>query len=375
MTASKHLIVLVLCMFFPVFPLLAAPSRENRKQPAVGDSRILAMVPSEGTDSKGFPEGLATNGNRIYVGTAATFGTAGSGPSRIYVYNRDDGERLGTYKITGEDLSHEHGLSGMTFDSVGRLYVLSTQLGVLRLVPGPDGAWSQTVYASIPDLLPCGWVPPGTACSPTPFDRPPLPNDIAFDTCGNAYVTDSFQATVWRIRPGSQVAEPWLQDARLDGSFGPNGLRLSPDQKSLYIAQTVAGYEAGAPGYIYRLPVRTQVSFDDLQLVAMYPYEAPDGITFGASGRLYVALAASNEISVLDPDGTEVMRLQGSAQSRGSWGSPIPWDAPASLVFNNRKGTLLATNHALLSGVASHFAVFEVYVADRAAEPPWIYVP
>ena len=64
-------------------------------------------------------------------------------------------------------------------------------------------------------------------CSPTPFDAPPLPNDIVFAANGTAYVTDSTQATIWWVPPGGGAPQIWFQDPRLASpSFGPNGIRI-----------------------------------------------------------------------------------------------------------------------------------------------------
>lgn len=58
----------------------------------------------------------------------------------------------------------------------------------------------------------------------------------------------------------------------------------------------------------------------DLALFHAYPVgEGPDGLAFGASGPLYVAMAASNQISVLAPDGTEVTRISSALSN------PIPY--------------------------------------------------
>ena len=55
-------------------------------------------------------------------------------------------------------------------------------------------------------------------------------NDLAFDTAGALYVTDSFSGTVLRLAPGGAVPEPWLEDAALapamQGGFGLDGLAL-----------------------------------------------------------------------------------------------------------------------------------------------------
>ena len=92
-----------------------------------------------------------------------------------------------TYVIQGENLAAAHLLTGMALDHRRGLYALSSQLGIVRL-DLKTGA--QTIYADpVPDLPRRADAPPGTPCSPTATDAVPLPNDIAFDPAGNAYVT------------------------------------------------------------------------------------------------------------------------------------------------------------------------------------------
>ena len=73
-----------------------------------GDSRVFTTLPA----SPGFPESIAVNGNKVYVGGAAAFGTAGSGPSKILVYDVRTGEFIREYVIQGQDLSQEHVVAG-----------------------------------------------------------------------------------------------------------------------------------------------------------------------------------------------------------------------------------------------------------------------
>lgn len=329
----------------------------------LGDSRVVARVPTTGpARTTGFPEGIAVHGGKLYVGTPATFETAGTPPSVILVYDVGDGELVRRYEVAGEDLAAPHALSGLTFDARNRLYALSTQLGVLRFTP--DGR-QETYAPPLPDLKPAntGATPP---TSPTAFDRPPLPNDLAFDEAGWLYVTDSFQATVWRIPPGGGPAQPWLQDPRLDTTFGPNGIRLAPDRRSFLLASTTTGFgplTAPAPGYIYRVPLRGGEA--TLQPFHTFETGGPDGMTFGESGRLYVALAMTNQIAVLDGNGIELGRYAGPAAPRGGVGAPVPWDNPASVAFDDGGHRLLVTNHSLLAGNPEHFVVFDVYVGER----------
>jgi sugar lactone lactonase YvrE len=337
--------------------LLASTALAGR-EPPLGTAAVLATVPAPGFPGPmGFPEGLAVNGDRVFVGASATFGTTGSVASQVYAFDRRTGALLRTYAIEGQNLAAEHAIVGMGFDRNGLLYVTDTQQGLVRLDP-ESGA--QEVYASIPDLKPCSVAP--APCSPTAIDRPPLPNDLAFDEDGNAYITDTFQATLWRVPPGGGEAQIWFQDPILDGFFGPNGIRISPDNSKLYFNITAGGATFGTPGFVFRLPLVDHPTSADLATVHTYPFEGADGMAFGRSGKLYVALAVANQISVLGPDGTEEARYAGPASARPS---PIPFDAPASVGFDDESESLLVTNHALFTGIPSHFVVFKAFVDDK----------
>jgi hypothetical protein len=130
----------------------------------------------------GFPEGIAVNGNRLYVAGPASFDTAGTPASKVFAYDAKTGELLRTYEIQGELLQFPHANSCIAFDDNARLYVVNLQLGIVRLdlVSG-----AQEIYApALPDLPACSQTQPAP-CSPTAQNAPPLPNDIAFDQDGN----------------------------------------------------------------------------------------------------------------------------------------------------------------------------------------------
>lgn len=333
---------------------LAAPPPAAASGP-VGSSEILTPIPAD----PGYPEGVAVFGTRVYVTGPAAFGTAGAPASRVWVYSALLGQLVDEIPLVGEDLTQEHAAAGIAVDLFGRLYVLSTQLGVVRI--NPYGATSQEIYApALPDLPMCAAAPP--PCSPTPFDAPPLANDIAFDHLGRAYITDSLQATVWRVPYGGGAPQIWLQDPRFIGELGANGIRLSPDGGSLYIGVT----GIPNPGAIYRVPIMASPTPADVELFHQFATPDPDGLAFGRSGRLYVTMAFSNEVAVLLPDGTEEQRFTGPMAGPDG---PIAWDNPAVLAFSWFTRRVFIANHALLSGNPDSFNLFALNVGERGALP------
>ncbi len=327
----------------------------------IGEITVLASVSA----TPGFPEGVAVRGNAVIVSGPARFGTAGTGPSAIHIYNRKTGLLEHTIWVAGEALAFEHALSNVAVDAAGRLYALSTQLGVLRFTK-QGHIYTQSPYgAPVPDLPICAVAPPGDPCAPTTFDMPPIANDIVFDAQGYAYVTDSLQATIWRYAPGGGNPEIWFQSPLFEGGgpfpFGPNGMRFDNDRTHAYIAISTAAANP-AQGTIYRLPLVAQPAPADLEVFHTYDGgELPDQLAFGAGGSLYVSLAMSNQISVLAADGTEQARYASAA------GDAIPLDNPAAIAFDNRNQALLIVNHALMSGDPAHFAVLRMYVGDTGA--------
>jgi sugar lactone lactonase YvrE len=305
-----------------------------------------------------FPEGIAVKGNRVYVAGPARFGTAGTGASAVFAFDIKSGDLVQSYFTQGEDLAQEHANSCIAFDGDGRLYVLNTQIGVYR-IDTKTGA--QELYAApLPDLQPCVEGVVGAPCSPTPFDAPPLSNDIAFDEDGYAYITDSLQATIWRIAPGGGTPEIWFQDIRFASPYvGVNGIRFSRDRNSVFVSVTE---DLFGNAYIYTLPSVEQPTANDLSVFHKFaPGDLPDGIAFGKSGNLYVAIATpfNSGISILRPDGTRSARLANTPPN-----SIFPYDSPANIAFNH-KGSLLVTNHAFVTMIPSQFTVLDVFVNDK----------
>lgn len=196
---------------------------------------------------------------------------------------------------------------------------------------------------------------------------------MAFDDDGFLYVTDSLQATIYRIPPGGGAADIWFQSPLLAGAldaplpFGANGIRVSPDRDFVYVVVTFDPSNA-SQGHVYRIPLVNAPDPDDIELVHTFPgFVVPDSLTFGHNGTLYVSLAGRNEIAVLDTDGQE-------SRISGPTGSAIPFDAPATMAFDHAKKSLLIANHAIF-GDPAHFAVLRVFVADPGNPLPTPSIP
>jgi sugar lactone lactonase YvrE len=324
-----------------------------------GDTRVFATVPEPG-----HAEGIVVDGDTVFVGTtgdAVAFSTGAKTASVIFAFDRATGELRERLPIEGERLDRDaplNGISGLAFDAVGRLYAADIQGRILRFDLGRRER-RQEVYATIPHLPPCERAPTGSACSPTRDDRTPLPNVIAFDTSGTLYITDSWQATIFRVPAGGGQAQVWFQSERIDGFFGANGIRVSPDGTAMYVAVTRDRTETS---WILRLPLVAAPSPQDLVAVATWAPRArelapagADGIAFGSSGRLYVILGGDEEVAAIDVK-------TGSAQR---FASPLLHN-PASVAFDNANGRLLVTNHAFFATDPSLWTIVDMSIEDRA---------
>ena len=320
-----------------------------------GDALVVAPLAAD----PGYPEGTAVLGAKGYVSMPATFGNAGAAASRVEEIDLATGTILRDFVIESQNPSYDHALSGMKFDGVGRLYVLAVPGAMIRLTLGAHP--SQQIYATFPDLPPCAVAAPAP-CSPMPVDLPSLPNDMAFGPDGSAYVTDSLQATIFRVPPGGGEAQIWFQDPRLIAfDLGANGIAIAPDQRSLYFSVSLGGPTAGS---IFRLPLVARPTGADLELFYQYlPTEGPDGLAFSRGGKLFVTLPGVNAVSVLLADGTEERRYTGEAVSRDGKDA-MPFDAPATLTFVDDMPAVIMANHALVSRDTSHFAVLGLRVSD-----------
>ena len=316
---------------------------------SLGQSAVVAPVPSPG-----FPEGIATRGNRVYVAGPAAFGQP-LGSAYVDAYDIRSGTLEAVYPIT---ITNPFvGISAgscIAFGEDGKAYVIEPFIGVIRMDLNPGN--SQSVYSA---FIPAG---------------PSLLNDLAFDAAGNLYVTDSFAATIYRIPPGGGAPSVWFSDPRLAGDpalpFGVNGIRIDNPSQTIYV--TVTAQNGSLDGVVYRIPAIDNPVASDLQEFHRYPFvfgfppvlPGPDGIAFGKSGKLYVALAGTSQISVLRPDGAEEARYSGPAGS-------LPWANPANIAFDDHTRSLLVTNHASLVPFDPNlFVVFNVFVDDKGQPLP-----
>ncbi len=134
------------------------------------------------------------------------------------------------------------------------------------------------------------------------------PNDIVFDAQGGFWFTDLGKTYDTHKDLGV------LYYAKTDGSFisrqithrdSPNGVGLSPDEKTLYFAETLTGRvwacDLVEPGKVNAATLRLVVGLPGFQLF--------DSMVIDAEGNLCVATLINGGITVISPDGSKVRHI------------------------------------------------------------------
>ncbi|MCY4536243.1 MAG: SMP-30/gluconolactonase/LRE family protein, partial [Bryobacterales bacterium] len=151
------------------------------------------------------------------------------------------------------------------------------------------------------------------------------PNDITADDAGNLYFTDPRYVgheprelrwrAVYRVAPSGDVVEITHDVTK------PNGLALSPDGGTLYVAETnnggdgMPGVEPGnrGPMRVYAFPLGADglVSGERRLFHDFGPKFGCDGMTVDEHGNLYLTAREPSKpgILVLDPSGEQIAFL------------------------------------------------------------------
>jgi gluconolactonase len=134
------------------------------------------------------------------------------------------------------------------------------------------------------------------------------PNDIVFDSQGGFWFTDLGKSREReRDRTGIFYALPDGSSIRevafpLDG--GPNGIGLSPDERTVYVAETFTGrvtrFDLKGPGEIDPFPMSPH---GGQLLAALCHGELLDSLAVDADGNVCVATIGNGGITVFSPKG------------------------------------------------------------------------
>ena len=200
--------------------------------------------------------------------------------------------------------------NGMKFDAKGRLVVAEgADFGGRRITRTDMQSGKSDIIAGLYE------------------DRPfNSPNDLTIDEQGRIYFTDP------RYIGYEPVEQPVMGVYRIDtdgsvhlvvaDSGKPNGIAVSPDQKTLYIGSNDSGtfrnIQEELPTYIGRMALLAyDLSPDGTPtyretLVDYAPEHGPDGFEVDVEGNLYVAVRDKTRfgICVYDPDGKELAYIK-----------------------------------------------------------------
>lgn len=167
------------------------------------------------------------------------------------------------------------------------------------------------------------------------------PNAMVFDHMGNLYVSDSFQGAIFEVPNAAGCApactvntishDPLLATAGTP-AFGANGLALSSDEKTLFIANT-------GDHRVLKMDL-TQATYP----ISVFSFSLPgaDGLLM-AGGRLWVAANQADQVMGLDANGMVVVKAGEYLGVRNA--TPVGLLFPASLVPVD--GWMYVTNLAL----------------------------
>jgi gluconolactonase len=256
--------------------------------------------------------------------------------------------------VTRECTVYREGTSegnGLLFDAAGRLY--GCQAGT-RDDPGrrmvrydPDG--SVTV---ITDRF--------------EGKRYNSPNDLAFDSQGRMWFTDPRYGD---IRDDMELAHESIFRAveQADGSWSvermtfdttrPNGLLISPDQSTLYVAQSEYGVDRKRELRAY--PILADGSLGEYRVLHnFYPHRGIDGMCLDAEGNI-VATAG------WDQSGPGSMLYVFAPNGRVLETHPFPFDRPTNCTWGGpEEGTLYVT------GASGHLLAAQTGMKPHLVYPP-----
>ena len=206
------------------------------------------------------------------------------------------------------------------------------------------------------------------------FERRPFnsPNDLALDRQGRIYFTDPRYngaeplsqplQGVYRLDPNGRVTRIIIDASK------PNGVAISPDQRTLYVAVNDNGIEDGlrltgaeaeriknVDQSIYAYPLRADGTVGERRprLVSYLPEAGPDGMDVDAAGNLYVAVRDENApgIYVYTPRGRRLARI------------PTGRELPTNMAFGRG-----ANSNVLY--ITAGFGLYRLKLNARGYEPP-----
>ena len=259
----------------PAPPPAPTPTTTAAIPGVVAAGTTVEVIKSGFTGTEG-PIGLP-DGSLIFTETQA---------NRITRIDKDTNQ-------TSTFLESTNGSNGLGFDAKGRLISVQTVPGQTRI----GAIYPKSAVATLTDNF-----------EGKPYGRP---NDLVVAKNGGVYFSEpgpnavpGQQPTTPPLAPAVYYVSPGGKVLRVaEGIERPNGVMLSPDEKTLYVNNTngeyVLAFEVKADGAL-----GTRRNFAKYSKVTTSPAgvtSGADGLAIDAEGRLYAATAAG--IEVFSPQG------------------------------------------------------------------------
>jgi sugar lactone lactonase YvrE len=330
-------------MLFPlvaIFLLNAGSSlADDRSDDRSGGRRDSVERFATLPDGVRFPEGITANPatHDIYVSTL----DFGPNANKVLRFNRNG--RLIAQKNFGATP-----LLGLAFHRASaKVYIANLGAGkIQRIAANFDAATPVEDVATLPHIgapLPRSEGNPDGSADSIIFGSNfmPAPNGLVFDKAGNLYVSDSFQGAIFRINnpagctatcPVTTISHDSLLATAGFPPFGANGLALSSDETSLFIANT-------GDDRVLRLNFASHAV-----TVFAESINGADGLAFDRHGRLWVAANQNDELVALNAKGRVIARV-GEFEGIRRDGTPEGLLFPASMVILDDE--MFVTNAAL----------------------------
>ncbi len=242
-----------------------------------------------------------------------------------------------------EENSFTEGVEGPACDNVGNVYAVNfgKQQTIGRVMP--DGTAS--IFLELT----------GTSCG----------NGIRFGNDGSMFIADYKEHQILRIRPGSKKVEKFAGDHAIyqpndltitssgtifvsdpdwengggriwrvspqgectiiaDNLKLPNGIEISPDERTLYVAQTKAAE-------ILAYTLSDDLQIQDQSLLIRFKDHLIDGIRCGKNGDIFAARYGSGKLAVVSPAGQLLYEID------------VLGNAPSNLCFSPDGKTVYVT--------------------------------
>ena len=317
--------------------LAPAAFADNNDAGNSGPVYLAADIFTNLPDGVRFPEGITANPatGDIFVGTFDATSTPHNWLLRIDRH----GNTTAMKDFGGMPLL------GLAFAN-GKVYILNFGAGSLqRIDPNFNASTPVETVATLPSI---GAPTPRTVGNPDGSSDlitfgssgKAAPNGMVFDHLGNVYISDSFQGAVFEVAQATTCATPCAatlvsHDNQLATAgfppFGANGLALSADEKTLFIANT-------GDNVVLQMNLAT---------TAITPFatsiHGADGVEMD-NGTLWVCANQGDWVLGLDSSGMQQVKV-GFFEGIRRDGSPRSLLFPASTVILN--GVMYITNLAL----------------------------